>query len=291
VHYLGMDDLEGAMEVSLVKSVNEESAVALAVLASKCSAEKLTMACISSIAANKSLLESEEWIAVEKKSPELAMKLMKKVVLLGSESSSTSPAMAYPSPECMLTKRNKLISQLYGDKDSFDCCIQVDGETLRAHRCILSAHSPVFREMFSSPAALEAESGVAVEKSISNVEAFRELLRYCYQGGVSSWSMTREELYVPLFQLADKYCMTGLRDATEKCLIDCQLNGEGQVVEMAMLADAHSADKLMESCVEYIADNKSVRKSVDWTKLMKERPAFVAEFLYKVTITLSRKLD
>jgi len=291
-HYLDMTDLKEAMEVKLVKSVDQENTVNRAILAGKCSSEKLTTACISSIAANKTVLESEGWKALEKKFPDLSMELLLKAMLLGSASSSTSPSLLYPSRECMLEKRNNLISQLYFDKDSFDCSIQVDGETLRAHKCILSAHSPVFREMFSHPAALEAESGVAVEKTITNVEAFRELLRYCYEGGLSCWSMDRVNLHVPIFQLADKYCMDDLKDTMEERLIECQLCGEGQVVEMAMLADAHTAEDLMKRCIEVLADeHETVRKSAEWTKLMKERPALAAELLDKTMITLRQELD
>ena len=50
------------------------------------------------------------------------------------------------------------------------------------------------------------------------------------------------ELGVPVFQLADKYLVADLRETMEECL--AQEVDEDNMVKMALLADAHSADTL-----------------------------------------------
>jgi len=84
-----------------------------------------------------------------------------------------------------------------------------------------------------------------------------------------------------VFQLADKYHMEELKSAMEKRLVENL--STANVVEMAALADAYSAQGLrkvaVSLCVELIAREKSVIGSAEWVKLRKENINLVADLL------------
>jgi hypothetical protein len=192
-------------------------------------------------------------------------------------------------------KWNECIGSIYDDSElmekTADCSILVGGEKFKAHRCILSAHSPIFREMFTSPASLEAESGVVAETSIPNPAAFQEFLRYCYKGeSMAPWhGEYADDVGVAVFQLADKYCVTSLKAKTEKFLVDGL--SSGNVLERIVLADSHVADILKQACINFIANDGSVTKSTGWAELQRERPGLVAELHDGAMDILRRKLD
>jgi len=105
-------------------------------------------------------------------------------------------------------------------------------------RSILMAHSLHFREMFTNTAAEEFHTGVAHEKTLP--EAVLDVLIYCYYGGFTSvltWPME-----ISMFQLADKYSMTGMKIKLENCFI--RWLKANNVLTMAELADTHSAEDL-----------------------------------------------
>ncbi len=72
----------------------------------------------------------------------------------------------------------------------------------------------------------------------------RALICYCYQGFLDDATKDGEGA-VEIFKLADKYCIDNLKAALEGHFTDKRLSVEN-VIEMAKLADAHSAGKLME---------------------------------------------
>ncbi len=94
--------------------------------------------------------------------------------------------------------------------------------------------------MFSSPSE-ESKTGV-IKISDFHPESVRAMISYCYQGYLDNATMD-SEWAVEIFKLADKYWIDDLKAQLEEHFIDKRLS-RGNVIEMAKLADAHSAKKL-----------------------------------------------
>ncbi len=104
--------------------------------------------------------------------------------------------------------------------------------------------SPVFHTMFTNPEAEESRTGVVKITQFHHPEPMRAVLRFCYLGTLDNATMDGEWA-TEIFELADKFRIDDLKALLEKHFIDRTLNVEN-VVEMAALADSHSAPKLME---------------------------------------------
>jgi len=276
-HYYDMSSLKKVLEAYLAKSLDSENVVRKAKLADECSAEKLKTACVSCIAANKSVFKSSEWGVLLKERVDLAVGLLTRVMFPDDE----SPALEYPSRKDTVEKRNWNIFGLIceSDADIHDCLFKVGEETFKCHKCFLMAHSPVLREMLTCSMAVEAETGVVHEKLFPVPIAVYGLIVYCYcycyDGDMTG--MVVDETVVTVFKLADKYLMDELKSAMEKRLVENL--SIANVVEMAVLADTHSVQDLRKACVELIAREKSVIESAEWVKLQKENLNLVAELL------------
>jgi len=114
------------------------------------------------------------------------------------------------------------------------------------------------------------------EKLFPVVEAVRAFL-ICYTTDGDYASKVGNETVAMVFQIAGEYLMGELKSAMEKRLI--KNLSTANVVEMASLADAHSAQGLRKACVELIAMEKSVIGSAEWVKLREGNPKMVAELL------------
>jgi hypothetical protein len=73
----GMDELKSAMEKCLVKNLSTASVVEMAALADAHAGQGLRKACVELIAGEKSVIESAEWVKLEKKNPNLTNELLK----------------------------------------------------------------------------------------------------------------------------------------------------------------------------------------------------------------------
>jgi hypothetical protein len=104
------------------------------------------------------------------------------------------------------------------------------------------ACSPVFEALFTNPASEESKSNVIEITDFQRPEPMRALVRYCYQGLLDDATKDGDGA-VEIFQLADKYLIDDLKTQLEEHFIDKRLS-VGNVIEMAKLADMHSAPKL-----------------------------------------------
>jgi hypothetical protein len=164
------------------------------------------------------------------------------------------------------------------------------------------ACSPAFQEMFTNPAMEESESGEVKITDFQRPEPMRALIRYCYQGHLDDATMDGDGA-VEIFKLADKYLIDDLKAHMEKYFIRKRLCVEN-VIEMAVLADAHSAVKLkkvllpmphspplpqctpppFQDCIKLIAEKwDAVSESAKWKKLEEEMPELAAELAEAAT--------
>lgn len=119
------------------------------------------------------------------------------------------------------------------------------GETLKCHKFILAARSPVCQKMLSSNMK-EARQGF-VEVSDFSFEEMKEVLRYIYCGSVEKL----DKLASHLIFAGEKYDLVGLK---EICIKEIIKNlSEENVLQALLIADRISGcEKLIKECVKLI---------------------------------------
>lgn len=120
-----------------------------------------------------------------------------------------------------------------------------DNETLKAHRSIIAARSPVFFKMLTSDME-EAKQGWANVPDFDSI-VMKEVLRFIYCNEVRDLN----KIDYDLIFAAEKYQLDELKEICIDSMI-AQLSSEN-VLKFAVIADHISkASKLFNSCVDWI---------------------------------------
>ncbi|TKY74251.1 BTB/POZ domain-containing protein [Spatholobus suberectus] len=122
--------------------------------------------------------------------------------------------------------------------------ITADG-TLRAHKAILSASSPVFQSMFHHNLKEKESSTIHIEDM--SLESCTALLSYIY-GTIKQEDFWKHRL--ALLGAANKYDIGGLKDICEESLLE-DLNSEN-VLEMLNEAWFYQLHKLKKGCLVFL---------------------------------------
>lgn len=151
----------------------------------------------------------------------------------------------------------------------------MDGETIRAQRLQLAAHSPVFRRMLTSSQFEESTSG-KIKMADFGAGAVRGLLHYLTRGCVTE--KMQQECGRELFRLADKYELLDLKAHMAHHLGSTIT--EENVYEMARLADMHSSDELKKYCGRFLIERADTTiASPEWAKLKKDNASLAIALL------------
>ncbi|XP_049843388.1 speckle-type POZ protein-like [Schistocerca gregaria] len=154
--------------------------------------------------------------------------------------------------------------------DSADVVITVGDTTLRAHRAILVARSPVFAAMMAHD-CLESSSGHITVTDIEP-EVLNQLLVFLY----TDEAQLDPRLVLKLLVAADKYQVHTLKAQCEY-VVSRNLR-VGNVVACAVLAIQHSCSCLTESSVRFIAAHlKQVMASEGWAMAVRRHPECMVE--------------
>ncbi|CAI0574091.1 unnamed protein product [Linum tenue] len=122
-----------------------------------------------------------------------------------------------------------------------------EGGTLRAHKAILSASSPVFQSMFHHDLKEKESSTIYIDDM--SLESCVALLSYLY-GTIKQEDFWRHRL--SLLGAANKYDIAALKDACEESLL-VDINS-GNVLERLQEAWLYQLDKLKKGCLTYLFD-------------------------------------
>uniref|UniRef100_A0A2P2K3V8 BTB domain-containing protein n=2 Tax=Rhizophora mucronata TaxID=61149 RepID=A0A2P2K3V8_RHIMU len=157
----------------------------------------------------------------------------------------------WPSDRSMqsVSTQNTLrcLSRMLDEAIHADVTINTADGTLRAHKAILSASSPVFQSMFHHNLK-EKESSTIHIQDIS-LESCRALLTYLY-GTIKQEDFWKHRL--ALLGAANKYDITDLRDACEESLLE-DINSMN-VLERLREAWLYQLNKLKKGCMTYLFD-------------------------------------
>ncbi|KAG2708962.1 hypothetical protein I3760_05G217900 [Carya illinoinensis] len=139
------------------------------------------------------------------------------------------------------------LSRMLDEAILADLTIRTAEGTLRAHKAILSASSPVFQSMFHHDLKEKESSTIYVEDM--PLESCMALLSYLY-GTIKQEDFWKHRL--ALLGAANKYDIANLKDACEESLLE-DINSEN-VLERLQEAWLYQLNKLKKGCLTYLFD-------------------------------------
>lgn len=141
----------------------------------------------------------------------------------------------------------RCLSRMLEEAIHSDVTINTADGTLRAHKAILSASSPVFQSMFRHNLKEKESSLIYIEDM--SLESCATLLSYLY-GTIKEEDFWKHRL--ALLGAANKYDIADLKDACEESLLE-DINS-ANVLERLQEAWLYQLDRLKKGCMTYLFD-------------------------------------
>ncbi|KAK6939886.1 BTB/POZ domain [Dillenia turbinata] len=161
------------------------------------------------------------------------------------------PTSIWPSDGMMQSRATqntlRCLSRMLDEEIYADVTINTADGTLRAHRAVLSANSPVFQSMFLHNLKEKESSTINIEDM--SVESCMALLSYLY-GNLKQEEFWKHRLV--LLGAANKYDITDLKQFCEESLLE-DINS-GNVLERLQEAWLYQLNKLKKACFTYLFD-------------------------------------
>ncbi|KAF9608381.1 hypothetical protein IFM89_009747 [Coptis chinensis] len=161
------------------------------------------------------------------------------------------PSSIWPSEGIVQTLSSqsslRCLSRMLDEGIHADVTINTADGTLRAHKSLLSASSPVFQSMFSHN--LKEKESSTIDIDDMSLESCTTLLSYIY-GTIKQADFWKHRL--ALLGAANKYDIADLKDSCEESLVE-DINS-GNVLERLQEAWLYQLDKLKKGCLTYLFD-------------------------------------
>lgn len=164
-------------------------------------------------------------------------------------------------------------NKLFKNQNLADFTFILGKQELKAHKCMLAAHSSVFDALFQSD---NWKENLQNKMEISDVsfKVFQEMLRYIYTGEVLNLHKIAEEL----MYLAEKYAIQELKNL---CIIKLskQINKKN-AWKMLKMAENFQSEYLKNETMQFILLNRAfmVRQS-EFEIILREKPSLIKYFL------------
>lgn len=169
---------------------------------------------------------------------------------IGPVNSGESSAL-WPSDPVMQSLASestlRCLSRMLDESIHADVTINTADGTVRAHKAILSASSPVFHSMFLHNLKEKESSTIEIEDL--STESCMALLSYLY-GTIKQEDFWKHRL--ALLGAANKYDISDLKDSCEESLLE-DIN-TGNVLERLQEAWLYQLHKLKKGCLMYLFD-------------------------------------
>ena len=176
-----------------------------------------------------------------------------------ADSSGGEPASIWASHQIKQSSDNTALSSLarmLQEGILCDITINADDGSIRAHRAILAARSPVFRSMFSHD--LREKELSTVDISDMSLDACRGFLNYIY-GDLRSEEFLAHRL--ALLGAADKYDIADLKEACVESLLE-DIDARN-VIERLQTGHLYRLQRLKDSCLRFLVDFRKVYEMQD----------------------------
>uniref|UniRef100_A0A914Q0B3 BTB domain-containing protein n=1 Tax=Panagrolaimus davidi TaxID=227884 RepID=A0A914Q0B3_9BILA len=160
----------------------------------------------------------------------------------------------------------KVKKQMFTDENGKNFTIIAEGQEIKVHKSILLQISPVFANMF------ESNWKESVEQKIEFKNLSFKLAKIAIDSfyGIKYWRFLDKIEYIQLFQFADQYDITSLKNAVKNSIILTPKN----VVEYTNLVAENKCDELIRHCIDYLIlcsqfslEIKDVDKITDTVKI------------------------
>ncbi|TKW35590.1 hypothetical protein SEVIR_2G384200v4 [Setaria viridis] len=180
-----------------------------------------------------------------------------------AEAAVPKPKLA-PVPPSELQKH---LGDLLQSGRGADVVFELDGcERFPAHRCVLSARSPVISAELLGARAREGDAAAAAPAGVVRVESvearvFRALLGFAYTDALPEVEKVEENsVYADLLAAADRFSSERLKVMYANKL--CERVDAGTVKTTLALAERHRCDGLKEACLDFLADPVNLRAAI-----------------------------
>ncbi|OEL35745.1 BTB/POZ and MATH domain-containing protein 1, partial [Dichanthelium oligosanthes] len=182
-----------------------------------------------------------------------------------AEAATAAPkSKLVPEPPSELQKH---LGDLLKSGRGADVVFELDGgERFPAHRCVLSARSPVIGADLLGAGAREGNAAAAAAAGVVRVEGvdarvFGALLRFAYTDALSEVGKEEEHsVYANLLAAADRFSLERLKLMCANKL--CERVDAATVKTTLALAERHRCDGLKEACLDFLADPANLRAAI-----------------------------
>nr|CAB3481490.1 unnamed protein product [Digitaria exilis] len=171
---------------------------------------------------------------------------------------------------------------LLDSKDGSDVSFIIDGNEFPAHRAVLAARSPVFKEQLLSCCTVADAKMPSITLHDIAPATFMAMLRFIYTDDLLEDVKLSAETFQDLLAAADRYALHRLKLICVRKLWD-----DISITVSATLAcaETHSCPELKKKCMDFFAVESNFKKAVltdGYVQLVQKFPAIRAELRAKV---------
>lgn len=181
------------------------------------------------------------------------------------------------------------LAMLFDESQFSDVVLDVQGQKIHAHKCILANRSPVFEAMFTHE--MWETKNNRVEISDVSYDTMCHTILFMYRGILLPiYGEPKNKSYMNIMIAADKYQIVNLKKECEQKLSD--LLEIGNIFEYLNFSDVHNASYLKEKAIEFIVDNgKEIVELPSFKKNCNELNAHLVSEVFEALVIKKRKIE
>ncbi|KAK5970550.1 BTB and MATH domain-containing protein 42 [Trichostrongylus colubriformis] len=173
--------------------------------------------------------------------------------------------------------------EMWESEQFSDYVVKVGSKEIKARRCILEQHSPVFRSMFNNESMIEAKEGI-IDIQDAKYESVRAMVEFMYTGSTDTMDSNSVD---KVLAIADKYEVLPLKEQSDRIISNTIT--QKNITSIAVFADTYTATLLKQAVIECLTvHHKNIIRTPEWRAMKKDRYELANELLEAV---LSATLD
>lgn len=169
--------------------------------------------------------------------------------------------------------------------------VGVEETVQQAHRLVLAARSPVFKEMLLTSGMAESAADSVIRIPDMEPQTMRWFLRYLYTDEIDSEASEDCEALCHLLAAAHKYQVKSLQQRCEAALM-CKIT-EDTACERLIMADLLALPDFRRVVLEYIASSTErlgrIQGTEAYARLVEQRPRLLKDILAQAATPIQKK--